>query len=185
MEIAVVSDTHIPTRETEIPGPFRERIAAADHTVHAGDFETRAVLDDLRDLATDLTAVYGNIDPADIGLPAVADFRAEGVHLVVSHGTLNPVEAAVHQTDATTIGSGSEVYRAAIADTARVRARAWTSEDTVVGIGGHIHEVVDEEFEGIRVLNPGSVTGADPAERPTMLTLTLDSGDVDVTLHEL
>ncbi|MDZ7746699.1 MAG: metallophosphoesterase family protein [Halobacteriales archaeon] len=184
MQIAVISDTHIPTRETEIPAPFRERIAAADHTIHAGDFETRAVLDDLRDLATDLTAVYGNIDAADIGLPAVADLRAEGVHLVVSHGTLNPVKAAVHQTDATTIGSGPEAYYAAIADTARVRARAWASEDTVVGIGGHIHEVVDEQFEGIRVLNPGSATGADPADVPTMMTLTLDDGAVDVELHE-
>ncbi|MFB6220045.1 MAG: metallophosphoesterase family protein [Halolamina sp.] len=205
MEVAVISDSHIPDRERAIPDPFRERIAAADHTVHAGDFETAAVLGDLRELATELTAVHGNVDPADIGLPAVASVTLGGVAFVVTHGTINPVEAAADATSVDTemeVGADNEItgfdatiesesglvlygdeWADAVADTARVRTRRWDGEG-VVGIGGHSHEVEDRVHDGVRVLNPGSVTGADPADRATMLTVEADNGEVDVTLHE-
>src|SRR6056297_321751 len=98
MELAIISDSHIPERETTIPDSFRERIAAADHTIHAGDFETADVLEDVRELATELTAVHGNVDPDEIGLPAVDAVTLEGVTFVVTHGTINPVAAAVNAT---------------------------------------------------------------------------------------
>ena len=87
-------------RAEEIPEQFRERIAAADHVIHAGDFETAETLAEIRDLATELTAVHGNVDPAGIGLPAVADVTVDDVTFVVTHGTLNHVEAAVYGHDA-------------------------------------------------------------------------------------
>jgi hypothetical protein len=34
------------------------------------------------------------------------------------------------------------------------------------------------------VLNPGSVTGADPADRATMLTVDVEDGELAVDLHE-
>lgn len=195
MELAIISDSHIPAREPAIPDPFRERIAVADHTIHAGDFETREVLANLEELATDLTAVHGNIDPEDIDLPAVDAVTLGGVTYVVTHGTVDPVRTAVHASristsagEATITGDAGDVlegdnWERAIADTARVRARAWAGED-VVGVGGHSHEVVDTVHEGVRVLNPGSVTGASPAERATMLTVEAEDGSVEVTRHE-
>ena len=36
----------------------------------------------------------------------------------------------------------------------------------------------------MRFLNPGSATGAAPAERATMLTVEVDDGEVDVTAYE-
>ena len=48
MHIPVVSDGHIPARASEIPAPFRDRIADADHTIHASDLRTGAVFDDVR-----------------------------------------------------------------------------------------------------------------------------------------
>jgi len=36
----------------------------------------------------------------------------------------------------------------------------------------------------VRLLNPGSATGAAPASRTTMYTATVADGDVDVALHE-
>lgn len=51
-------------------------------------------------------------------------------------------------------------------------------------MGGHTHEVEDTEFEGIRVLNPGTATGAAPADRATMYTVTVNENALDVTLHE-
>jgi hypothetical protein len=194
MELAVISDSHIPSREPAIPDAFRERVAAADQTIHAGDFETPDVLADVRELATELTAVHGNVDP-DIGLPAVASVTLGGVTFVVTHGTINPVQTAATARQISTTAGGATIrgdagdvlagdnWARAIADTARVSARAWDG-DGVVGIGGHSHEVVDTVHEGVRVLNPGSVTGADPADRPTMLTVTAENGAIDVTLHE-
>ncbi|MEF8779496.1 MAG: metallophosphoesterase family protein [Haloferacaceae archaeon] len=179
-ELAVISDTHVPAREEAIPEPFRERIAAADHAIHAGDFETSAVLSELCELSADLTAVHGNADPAGIGLPAVADLSVEGITFVVTHGTLNPVEAAVYSHDGMVLRE--EDWANAIADTTRARARAWDDE-SVIGIGGHTHRIEDRVHEGVRLLNPGSATGAEPADEATMLTVVVDDGAVDVTLH--
>ncbi|MFC4550491.1 MULTISPECIES: metallophosphoesterase family protein [Halorussus] len=183
MKIAIVSDTHIPEREEAIPESFRERIAAADHTIHAGDFETTEVLADVRELATELTAVHGNIDATDVAieLPTVSDVTLGGVTFVVTHGTFNLVEAAVYSHNGTV--TSREDWLNAIADTARARTRVWDG-DGVVGIGGHTHRVEDEVHEGVRVLNPGSATGAAPADSATMMTAVVDDGAVEVTLHE-
>ena len=183
MQLAIISDTHIPAREEALPESFRDRIAAADHVIHAGDFETPDVLADVRELAAELTAVQGNVDPKEVGLPSVASTMVGGVTFVVTHGTLNPVERAVHRTDGMVMSR--EDWLNAVADTARVRTRAWASDQTVVGVGGHSHDVEDEIHEGIRVLNPGSATGASPAEIATMMTAEVADGDVDVTVHEV
>ena len=41
MEIAVLSDTHIPEQAAQIPDQFREHITEADHVIHAGDFGSK------------------------------------------------------------------------------------------------------------------------------------------------
>jgi putative phosphoesterase len=179
VQLAIVSDTHIPTREEEIPESFRDRIAEADHVVHAGDFGSHAALADVRERSTDLTAVYGNADPVDVDLPAVASVTVEGVTVVVSHGMVDFVERAVSSSEGVVFGR--EDWRDAVAETARARA----GTDRVVGVAGHSHELEDQIHDGVRVLNPGSVTGVGPAEgRPTMLTATVSGGDLDVTVRE-
>lgn len=163
MDVALLADTHVPDREREIPAPFRERVRDADHAVHAGDFTDPEVLADLEALATDLTAVHGNMDPGDIGLPSVATVDAGGVTFAVTHGTVRSRDA----------------WFEAVADAARA-----TGADPVVGVGAHTHRVEDTVHEGVRLLNPGSATGADPAERATMMTASVVDGDVDATVHE-
>ncbi|NIX25659.1 MAG: YfcE family phosphodiesterase, partial [Actinobacteria bacterium] len=86
--IAVISDSHIPERADGIPAAFRERIATADRVVHAGDFTDPSALESVRELAGErLVAVYGNMDPRNLDLPAVERFEAGGVEFVVTHGT--------------------------------------------------------------------------------------------------
>ena len=161
--VAVISDSHVPERAEGLPDAFRERVAAADRVVHAGDFTDRETLEAVRDLAgDDLVAVYGNMDPRNLDLPAVETFEAGGVTFVVTHGT-----------------GDLETYEARVADVVREAAG-----EGAVGIAGHTHEVLDDVVDGVRLLNPGSVTGADPAERATMLTLEVADGEVDVTVHE-
>jgi putative phosphoesterase len=181
VDVALLSDTHIPARADAIPGAFRDRIAAADHVVHAGDFETEDVLADVRDLASGLTAVYGNADPVDTGLPAVDSVTLDGVTFVVTHGMANHVKAAVYDHG---MVLSEEDWLDAIADTARARTRAWEGDTSVVGVGGHTHQVVDETHGGFRVLNPGTATGAAPADEASMMTAEVADGDVSVTVHE-
>ncbi|WP_226011882.1 metallophosphoesterase family protein [Halomicrobium salinisoli] len=160
MEIAIVSDTHVPSRASRIPDEVRDRIASADHVIHAGDFDSKGAVADVRDLAPELTAVAGNMDPA-VGLPSVASVDLGGVTFVVTHGT-----------------GPDRGYEGRVTDAVRQR-------DGDVGVSGHTHEVMDVERDGLRLLNPGSATGAAPARRTTMMTATVEDGDLAVELHEL
>lgn len=162
MQLAVISDSHVPERAEGVPAEFRQRARNADHVVHAGDFTSAAALDAIRELAPALTAVRGNMDPGTLDLPAVATVDAGGVELVVTHGT-----------------GSIEGYEERVAGVVREE-----SGDDAVGIAGHTHDVLDRVVDGVRVLNPGSVTGAAPAERATMMTVVAEDGALDVTVHE-
>ena len=72
MDVAVLSDTHVPDQAESLPEDFREYVSDGEHVVHAGDFGSKDALADVGELAADLTAVYGNADSGDIDLPAVA-----------------------------------------------------------------------------------------------------------------
>jgi putative phosphoesterase len=160
MRLAIISDTHIPDRATEIPDPVRERVEAADHVIHAGDFEDPAVVEEVRSLADgDLTAVRGNVDPPSVDLPPVATVDLGGVAFVVTHGTGTPTG-----------------YEDRVAETVR-------NHGGDVGVAGHTHDTLDTTHGGVRLLNPGSATGATPATETTMLSATVAHGDMDVTLH--
>jgi putative phosphoesterase len=180
MEIAILSDTHIPEQAKQIPDQFRGHINEADHVIHAGDFGSKEALADVRELSGDLTSVYGNADPTGIDLPAVASVTANGVTFVVSHGMVNFVERAISSSEGVVFDRSD--WLDAIADTAQTRA---DTDGPVVGVGGHSHEVEDENHDGVRVLNPGSATGVGPADgTATMVTAEVFDGDVNVTLRE-
>lgn len=161
MKIALVSDTHIPSRAQRIPDAFRERIRSADHAIHAGDFDSEGTLADVRDLARELTAVRGNTDPR-VGLPERVAVEFGGVTFVVLHGT-----------------GSKRGWIDRVANAVREAA-----DEPRVGVAGHTHQVTDREHGGVRVLNPGSATGAAPADRATMMTADVADGELDVTVHE-
>ncbi|AZH24163.1 metallophosphoesterase family protein [Haloplanus aerogenes] len=162
MELAIISDTHVPGRASGLPDWVRERVEAADYVVHAGDFETPSVVDQVRSLAGgSFTGVRGNIDGTDIDLPEVATVECDGVEFVVTHGTGDRIG-----------------YEDRVAAAVKEHGRP-----DAVGIAGHTHEAMDEVHDGVRLLNPGSATGADPATETTMMTATIADGDIDVTLH--
>lgn len=160
--VAIVSDTHIPSRAASIPGWVADEIRSADHTVHAGDFDSRDAYETVRDLANgDLTAVRGNMDRLD--LPEVETVTVEGVTFVVTHGT-----GSTHDYEERVAGI----------------VREHRSAGPTVGVSGHTHEVMDAEVGGVRLLNPGSATGAAPATRETMMAATVDDGELSVAVHE-
>lgn len=183
MELAIISDTHIPSRAAELQPWVRERVGAADHTIHAGDVDSVETLEMLRELAGgDITVVRGNADILD--LPETASVRLGGVEFVVHHGTGKLVN--YHGRVARTVRE----YEKREADRSEKRradgAGTESSADrrrTLVGVCGHTHQHMDDIVRGMRLLNPGSATGASPADEATMMTARVGNGDLDVTLH--
>jgi len=158
--VAILGDTHVPSRARDLPDRVVSQVESADHVIHAGDFDARPTYERIRDLAPDLTAVRGNTDPADLGLPAVDTATVGGVEFVVTHG---------HGRG----GYDREVLRAVAAN---------GGPDTV-GVAGHTHRPRDETVEGVRLLNPGSATGANPGDVPTTIEATARDGDLEVVFH--
>lgn len=162
--IAILSDTHVPSRADRIPDWVREEIRDADRTIHAGDFDSEGAFETVRDLADGrLTAVEGNMDPFGLDLPGVATLDVEDVRLVVTHGT-GPTSG----------------YRDRVVETVAEHA----GETTTVGVAGHTHDPLDATVGGLRLLNPGSATGAAPAEGATMYVAEVDGDRIDVTRRE-
>ncbi|MBC9986641.1 metallophosphoesterase [Haloferax sp. AS1] len=158
MRLAILSDTHVPGRADGIPSWVEARVREADLVIHAGDFDSPATLDRLRDLSARFVGVSGNVDPPGIDLPFVEIVEVDGLTFVVTHGT------------GTRTG-----YESRVAKT--VRDAAGTD---AVGVAGHIHEVVDEVVDGVRVLNPGTATAANPGDDATMMVGTVTDGSVSV-----
>lgn len=162
MQVAIISDTHIPSRAKHVPDWVRDEVRAADHVIHAGDFDSPEALATVEDLAPELTAVTGNMD-SGLDLPGVATVDLGGVEFVVTHGTGNPVG-----------------YEERVASTVREHA----SDGPTVGVAGHTHELLDTTVDSLRLLNPGSATGAAPAATTSMLTATVADGELTVAVHE-
>ncbi|SEH16859.1 hypothetical protein SAMN04487967_2818 [Natronorubrum sediminis] len=178
--IAIISDTHVPTRESNIPEWVVAEIERADHTIHAGDFESIGAYDQIVDLTDgELTAVLGNVDPATLDVARTATLEVDGVTFVVTHGDGS---------------SGS--WRDRVLETVREEAGA-DAETTLVAVAGHTHQVVDttvtfddhlradgdddDQFAShIRLLNPGSATGAAPTTFETMFVATVDDRTLSV-----
>lgn len=162
MDLAIIGDSHIPSRASEIPDAFQTHITAADHVLHTGDFDSQDALETMRDLAAELTAVSGNMDPR-LGLRDVETVEVGGATFVLTHGTGSPDD-----------------WHDRVAETVRSRA-----DRNAIGVAGHTHRIVDTIHDGVRLINPGAVTGAVPAKQASMYTATVDDGAVTVELHEL
>ncbi|MFP4174698.1 MAG: YfcE family phosphodiesterase [Halobacteriales archaeon] len=161
MQVALVSDSHVPERADEIPDQVINACEDADVTAHAGDFTSPEAYDKF-DATGKLVAVHGNMDDV-LDLPRVDSFAAGGVEFAVVHGTGSPINYEERVTEA---------------------ARDEVGEDAVA-VSGHTHEVTDETYDGVRLLNPGSCTGAMPASRATYMLVEAEDGGIDVEVVEV
>lgn len=167
MHVLLISDTHVPTRAKDLPGPVWAAVDAADVVVHAGDWMDPGLLDRVEARAARLVACWGNNDGPELRgrLPETARAEVGGVRVAVTHET--------------GAAQGRE----------RRCARAHPGVDLLVF--GHSHIPWDSAAQlpdggTLRLLNPGSPT--DRRRRPThtWMTLELDGGRIGpVTLHHL
>jgi uncharacterized protein len=151
MQIAVVSDTHLPRGSRAIPEECLELMRSAALVLHAGDLSTAAVLENLRALGPPLAAVHGNIDSAELGrlLPERQVVEAAGVRIGLIHDA-GPAKGRL----------------------GRMRM-AFPECDAVVF--GHSHIPLHEESDGFQIFNPGSPTDRRRQPRHSMgLALVTD-----------
>ncbi|WP_460071961.1 metallophosphoesterase family protein [Streptomyces sp. YKOK-I1] len=163
MRLLLMSDTHLPQRARELPGPLLAALPEADVVVHAGDWVDVATLDLLESRSRRLIGVYGNNDGPDLRarLPEVARAELGGLRFGVIHET-GPAQ-------------GRE---------ARCTARF---PELDVLVFGHSHIPWDSTAPGgLRLLNPGSPTDRRRQPHCTYLTATAAGGRLtDVVLHRL
>ncbi len=144
MEIAIISDTHLPRGSRALPAACVERLARADLIVHAGDFSRIEILEQLRTHGP-VVGVFGNTDDALLRavLPEATHIAAGARKLAVVHDG-GPSQARLR----------------------RLRAR-FPEADAVVFGHSHIpsHERADDGFQ---IFNPGSPTDRRSQPRHTM-----------------
>jgi len=154
VQIAVISDTHLPRGTRRLPEDCVARLKAADLIVHAGDLIRLSVLRELEAYGP-VVAVHGNVDDDDVRqtLPAEAKLEADGATIAVIHDA-GPAKGRM----------------------ARLRRR-FPDADAV--IFGHSHLPLHERAEdGFQIFNPGSPTERRRAPRHTMGTASVEDGRV-------
>jgi putative phosphoesterase len=146
MRLAIISDTHLPRGSRAMPEACVARLRAADLVLHAGDFVTVEVLEQLRALGPPVEAVHGNVDQ-------------EAVRRLLP-------ERRVVEAGAARIGMIHDAGPAA-GRLARMRA-LFDGCDAVVF--GHSHIPLHEVADGgaFQIFNPGSPTDRRRQPRHTM-----------------
>lgn len=163
MRLLLIADTHVPRRARDLPEEVWDEVARAHVVVHAGDWVSAELLDEVEARAARLVACWGNNDGPALRarLPERADATLDGLRLTV-----------VHETGA---AAGRE---------ARM-SRLYPQTDVLVF--GHSHIPWDSTTDtGLRLLNPGSPTDRRRQPFCTYMTARVDDGAVaDVVLHRL
>jgi putative phosphoesterase len=159
MQIAIISDTHMPRGARAIPEACLQRCREADAILHAGDLIDMAVLELLRALGPPLHAIHGNVDSAAVRsvLPGRLELELGGARIGMVHapgpagGRLDALRAAFPRCDAV--------------------------------IFGHTHMPEHAERDGFQIFNPGSPTERRRAPVHTMGAATIEAGRIPFELH--
>lgn len=157
MRIAVLADTHVPKRASNLPTKALDIIKQSDLLIHAGDILTGEFLDYLRRMLP-VHAVLGNNDE-NVDLPEKLEIEIEGVKLGVIHD------------------SGAKEGRG--------RRMKKLFPNAAAVIFGHSHIPMNSVEDGILLFNPGSATDKRRQPKHTMGILDAANGSISGTIVEL
>lgn len=150
--IAVISDSHVPTDQPDLPGPLVQAIRGEhpDLLLHAGDLCRRSILDRFGSVCP-VYAVRGNRDIREwFTLPGKIRFRIGEMNLLMMHGEGDfPCYLAdkLHRVFLSLTG------REFIPPAGGIRGKV--ESDTDICISGHTHVSWLCETGGTVFLNPG------------------------------
>lgn len=163
--IAVISDSHIPSRAEKIPEKFWYRIEEAEVTVHAGDYAREETYNAVEEYSKQFYGVKGNCDFFDSEeLEQSHIFERKGLKFGVYHGT-----------GITPRGHTPTLEKIAEEDL-----------EVEILIHGHTHQEDIELTDNALLLNPGSCTGVGGgnarSSKPTMITIEIDSDQLKIEI---
>jgi putative phosphoesterase len=164
VNLAIISDTHMPRGARALPPACVERLRSADLILHAGDLVTASVLAELRALGPPVAAVHGNVDDSEVRrlLPAARLVRAGSAQIAMVHDG-GPAGGRLQRLHARFPGADAVVF-------------------------GHSHAPLHERDAagGFQIFNPGSPTDRRREPRHTMGTARVaQDGTIDFELIEL
>jgi uncharacterized protein len=148
VRIALIADTHIPTRLARLPGSLLDRLAQVDAVLHAGDIVTHDVLDELSAIAP-TTAVPGNMDPPELSqrLNPRELLSLEGWTIGLHHG---------HQPHEIQLQYITSSYDAPEMDVFFQQMHMQLPGAQII-VFGHFHRPLIRWWHEILFINPGSV----------------------------
>lgn len=154
MKIILISDTHMPRMAKRIPSRLAEELETSDFILHAGDWQTLELADELSRYAP-VDGVAGNTDPPEIGKQFGRKklLTLDGLRIGIVHGD---------GTGGTTPGRALDAFK---------------DERPDLILFGHSHIPFMEERDGILLFNPGSPT--DKRRQPQFSFGVLETGDGD------
>jgi uncharacterized protein len=161
VEIAIISDTHMPRGNRRLPAACVSRLRRAELILHAGDLERLSVLRELEEIG-EVVAVHGNVDDQEVRavLPARTVAEVSGVRIGLVHD------------------AGPARGRAE-----RLRRRFPEADAAVFG---HSHlPLHGRTADGFQIFNPGSPTERRQAPRHTMGIAHAHPGELTFDLVSL
>jgi uncharacterized protein len=156
MQLAIVSDTHMPRGTRALPDACVERLRAADLILHAGDFAREEVLFELQAYG-EVVAVHGNVDEERLRRDLPAERVLElpgGVRIAMTHDA-GPGQGRLERMQRRFPGVHALVF-------------------------GHSHQPLHatDPATGFQLFNPGSPTERRRAPSHTMGIATVADGTV-------
>jgi len=162
IRVAVLSDSHVGQRISAYPEEFLKELENYDLIIHAGDHTDITSLHELRSRG-EVRAVRGNMDEIEVSsrLPDKLVLELGGLRVGITHGSGPP---------------------AGLID--RVRGVFKKNPPDII-IFGHSHIPTDEVISGVRMLNPGAISGNLSTGEGSWAILTIDGAVVDWQLVKI
>jgi hypothetical protein len=129
MKIAIFSDSH-KIKSGMVATVEREN---PDVIFHLGDYQSDADVLSQKFPDIPLYSVYGNCDLIQRGEPRII-VELEGKKIFATHGHKYSVKMGLDSVVNTALSAGADIL-----------------------LFGHTHKPMDMEFEGLRIINPGTV----------------------------
>jgi uncharacterized protein len=163
MQLAIISDTHMPKGARRLPDACVERLRAADAILHAGDLVAAEVLEMLESIGPPVHAVHGNVDEPELRmrLPRVRVVEAGGARILMTHDG-GPAAGRLE----------------------RLRRR-YAGMDADAVVFGHSHIPLHEAAAGFQIFNPGSPTERRRSPTHTMGIAHAREGELRFELVDL
>jgi uncharacterized protein len=144
--LGLITDTHVPQRVKALPSRVFDVFRGVDRILHAGDINSRRVLDQLAEVAP-VDAVAGNADLVGHGLPLTRVIEVEGKRIGLVHGH----------------GGWSRYLRSKVRDRfgydeehyLKIVHGSFGPVDAIVF--GHTHRFYQAQRAGILLINPGPI----------------------------